>query len=213
MTGSHIMTLNFDQERQSSFKERVKHEREQEILQAARDVFSERGFEKASIDDIAERVGIGKGTVYLHFSSKEELLVALMRQACLGLVEVCRAAASGQPTTTGKLQGIIRAMVDHRYANERWVRIVATELPAFIGHKQKLGASNELRAFITTVLEEGQADGAIHPGVCAAMAASTLLYLIFAAPTTDGDEAMPKPAFVTAASQLYFHGITKEAVH
>jgi hypothetical protein len=92
------------------------------------------------------------------------------------------------------------------------VRIVATELPAFIGYKQKLGASNELRAFITAVLEEGQAEGAVHRGVCAPMAAATLLYLIFAAPTADGDEAMPKQALVDAASQLYFHGITKEVV-
>jgi len=206
------MTTNYTSDRQSSFKERVKLEREQEILQAARDVFSERGFEKASIDDIAERVGIGKGTVYLHFSSKEELLLALMRQACTSLVEVCRAAASGEPTSAGKLRGIIRAIVDHRYANERWVGIVANELPVFIGYKQKLGASSELRAFIAQVLEEGQAEDAVDARVSPAMAASTLLYLIFAAPSADGGEAMPKQALIDAASQLYFHGITKEVV-
>ncbi|HEY8694686.1 MAG TPA: TetR/AcrR family transcriptional regulator [Chloroflexota bacterium] len=206
------MTINYTPDRQSSFKERVKLEREQEILQAARDVFSERGFEKASIDDIAERVGIGKGTVYLHFPSKEELLLALMRQSCLRLVEMCRSAATGQPTTPGKLRCIIQALVDHRYANERWVGIVANELPVFIGYKQKLGASSELRAFIAQVLEEGQGEGAVDRRVSPAMAASTLLYLIFAAPSADGGEAMPKQALIDAASQLYFHGITKEVV-
>ncbi|HVA24391.1 MAG TPA: TetR/AcrR family transcriptional regulator [Chloroflexota bacterium] len=205
------MTINYEQERQSSFKERVKHEREQEILQAARDVFSERGFEKASIDEIAERVGIGKGTVYLHFPSKEELLLALMRQVCLGMVEVCRVVVADQATTAGKLHSIIRTLVDHRYANERWVRIVSTEAPAFFGHKERLGASSELRALIAQVLEEGQAEGAFDGRIKPSMAAQALLFLIFVTPSADGGETMPKEAFVATAGQLYFHGITKEA--
>src|SRR5690348_11406316 len=129
MTNSHNMTINTDTERQSTFKERVKQEREQEILQAARDVFAERGFEKASIDDIAERVGIGKGTVYLHFAGKEDLLLALMRRTCTQLVTTCRAHLESQTTAMDKVRVILRALADHRYANEDWIRTVAAELP------------------------------------------------------------------------------------
>lgn len=52
----------------------------QEILQAAVQVFSEEGFETASMDRIAERAKASKRTVYNHFSSKEELLQAALAQ-------------------------------------------------------------------------------------------------------------------------------------
>lgn len=52
----------------------------QELLSAAADVFAERGFHDASIDEIAERAGYSKGAVYWHFASKEDLFLALAEE-------------------------------------------------------------------------------------------------------------------------------------
>lgn len=52
----------------------------QELLSAAADVFAERGFHDASIDEIAERGGYSKGAVYWHFASKEDLFLALVEE-------------------------------------------------------------------------------------------------------------------------------------
>lgn len=49
------------------------------ILASAFDIFFEKGFNQTKIDDVAERAGIGKGTVYLYFSSKEELLREMLK--------------------------------------------------------------------------------------------------------------------------------------
>ena len=58
---------------------RVKTEaRRQAILDAAAEAFRERGFDAASMADVAARVGGSKGTLYNYFSSKEELFVAVM---------------------------------------------------------------------------------------------------------------------------------------
>jgi AcrR family transcriptional regulator len=54
-------------------------EREQQILDAALAVFSERGFQNASMDAVAERVGVTKPVLYTHFGSKDGLLLA-----CIG---------------------------------------------------------------------------------------------------------------------------------
>ena len=51
-------------------------ERERQILDAALAVFAERGFQHASMDAVAERVGVTKPVVYTHFGSKEGLLLA-----------------------------------------------------------------------------------------------------------------------------------------
>ena len=47
------------------------------ILEAADRLLARYGYKKMTIDDLAQEVGVGKGTIYLHFSSKEE--VALSR--------------------------------------------------------------------------------------------------------------------------------------
>jgi AcrR family transcriptional regulator len=49
-----------------------------ELLAAALEVFLSRGFQAARIEDIAQRAGVGKGSVYLHFSTKEELFQAVI---------------------------------------------------------------------------------------------------------------------------------------
>ena len=49
------------------------------LLQAAAEVFSERGFAAASVDEIAARAGYSKGAVYWHFASKDDLFFELLR--------------------------------------------------------------------------------------------------------------------------------------
>ncbi|GIM46989.1 TetR family transcriptional regulator [Collibacillus ludicampi] len=50
------------------------------IFQAAVDVFSEKGFDKATMDDIATRANVAKGTIYYHFKSKEDLFLFLVQE-------------------------------------------------------------------------------------------------------------------------------------
>lgn len=59
-------------------KERERTARRDEILAAARAVFSNRGFERARLDEIAEVAEIGKGTIYNYFKNKEELFVSVI---------------------------------------------------------------------------------------------------------------------------------------
>jgi len=69
-------------------------ERERQILDAARDVFAERGFQNASMDAVADRVGVTKPVLYTHFGSKEGLLLALLARARAELLDVTTAAAA-----------------------------------------------------------------------------------------------------------------------
>lgn len=66
---------------------RRKGARPQEIVAAAMEVFAERGFAAAKLDDVAARAGISKGTLYLYFPSKEELFKAVIRAAILPNLE------------------------------------------------------------------------------------------------------------------------------
>jgi AcrR family transcriptional regulator len=55
----------------------LRGKREREILEAAAAVFAQRGFRTARVAEVAERAGIGKGTVYEYFRSKEDLFIRL----------------------------------------------------------------------------------------------------------------------------------------
>lgn len=57
---------------------REKIQRRQEILDAAREEFFDRGFHTPTVDDVATRAQVSKGTIYLYFASKEEILAHLL---------------------------------------------------------------------------------------------------------------------------------------
>ncbi len=58
-------------------KEREKERRRQQIMVAAKRVFSEKGFSKATMEDIAQEAELSPGTLYLYFKNKEELYASL----------------------------------------------------------------------------------------------------------------------------------------
>jgi AcrR family transcriptional regulator len=60
--------------------ERRKEARPQELLAAALDLFVERGYAATRLDDVAARAGVSKGTLYLYFTNKEELFMAVVRE-------------------------------------------------------------------------------------------------------------------------------------
>lgn len=62
----------------ASRRQREKHERRDQILDAAEEVFFERGFNATTMDHIAAAVGLSKGALYLYFKSKEELYLGIV---------------------------------------------------------------------------------------------------------------------------------------
>jgi len=56
----------------------VSEERKDQILNAAEEVFTEKGFDEARMEDIADELGLSKGTVYLYFKSKNDLIISIL---------------------------------------------------------------------------------------------------------------------------------------
>ncbi|MBS3782853.1 MAG: helix-turn-helix transcriptional regulator [Anaerolineae bacterium] len=67
-------------------REREKEERRRSLIQAARETFFENGFHHATVDSVAERAEVSKGTVYLYFESKEALLAHLLLEGLEDLI-------------------------------------------------------------------------------------------------------------------------------
>jgi AcrR family transcriptional regulator len=89
-------------------RRRDKEARPQELLDAALALFVEKGFAATRTDEVAERAGVSKGTLYLYFASKEELLKAVIRHT-LSTRIAAGAARADQHTgsTAALLQGVM----------------------------------------------------------------------------------------------------------
>ncbi|MBN2009599.1 TetR/AcrR family transcriptional regulator [candidate division KSB1 bacterium] len=68
-----------------SRKEQEKEARKKDILNAAANLFSTRGFHEVKVDDIADQVGLSKGTIYLYFENKEKLFYSIIFERTLTL--------------------------------------------------------------------------------------------------------------------------------
>ncbi len=65
-----------------------KEEAKNRILEAANKVFAEKGYHEATMDDIAKRLGVSKGAIYLYFSGKEDLFEAMCKTAPQAFKEI-----------------------------------------------------------------------------------------------------------------------------
>lgn len=71
-------------------KEREKLMRRETILGAAEGVFFDKGLRAATLDEIADKAEVSKGTIYLYFASKEDLYCSLMTKALILLLDTFR---------------------------------------------------------------------------------------------------------------------------
>ena len=72
--------------------QRRKDDRPREIAEAAFEVFAEKGYASARVDEVAKRAGVSKGLTYLYFKTKEELFKAVIRGVAIRRIDALIAA-------------------------------------------------------------------------------------------------------------------------
>jgi TetR/AcrR family fatty acid metabolism transcriptional regulator len=147
-----------------SLKEKQRQEREALILQVAEEVLMEKGYYETSIDEIAARVGIAKGTVYLHFPSKEDLVIAIFERDMQQLLQYIDTTMSSALTSRGKIEAIFdlmhggiiskRVQLLDSISNSAGLRHLMFEKKGCLREKW-----DQLSARLNSLLEEGKAAG------------------------------------------------------
>ena len=94
-------------------KEREKERRRQQIIVAAKRVFSEKGFNNATMEDIAKEAELSPGTLYLYFKNKEELYASLSLRILQYLhIRVTHVNKDAALSPEQKLSALMEAMYD-----------------------------------------------------------------------------------------------------
>ena len=94
-------------------KEREREMRRQQIMVAAKRVFTQRGFEKSTMEDIAREAELSPGTIYLYFKSKDELYASLCLRVLRYInVKVDHAVSDESMDYEGKQKVLLEAIQD-----------------------------------------------------------------------------------------------------
>lgn len=201
-----------------SLKEKQRQEREELILQAAEEVLMEKGYYETSIDEIAARVGIAKGTVYLHFPGKEDLVIAILERNAQAVVELVEATAASAGTNREKLEAILRVMYsgffDPRRSQLMQLPYTVMNSPelrrVFVEKKGCMrGKWDHLEVLIASILDDGKAQGEFDKTIPTPVMISAFFSLLsprsFERLNATGQ--MPVSEFVEHLGRFYFKGI------
>lgn len=162
----------------ASQKAREFRQREEEVLQAALELFLEHGEDRVTVEMIAEKVGIGKGTIYKHFETKDEIYLLLMIRYEEELAQMFRRIeeSPADKEQLAKEFFLFRIKDPKRYMlfdRLEQKLVAARAVPELLGRLHRIRASNA--EVLTRIVKARIDDGALEDvppyfHVCAAWA-------------------------------------------
>lgn len=198
--------------------QRRKEARPAELLEAALDVFFEKGFAAARLDDIAARAGVSKGTVYLYFDSKDDVFEALVHAIPEVKIEQLRAVAADRSVPADQMLRRALSFVGSMLQDERmrkFPRLVIGEGGRFpkIAETYKNTIISRGLAVLSTIIERGIAEGRfrkIDPKHAAYGVMSSVLFSAIWKTTFErfDDQPLDAQAFLDQHIDTFLRGIT-----
>jgi AcrR family transcriptional regulator len=111
--------------------EALAERRREEILTVATEVFAEKTFRSTDVQEIADRVGVGKGTVYRYFPSKEELFLATVSRGMERLRTALDPMLDSRSAPLERLEGLTRSFLVFFDAHPELVELLVQERAEF----------------------------------------------------------------------------------
>src|SRR6202162_124328 len=130
--------------------------KKEEILEAASRVFAEREFHEVLIDDVAARAGVGKGTVYRYFRTKEELYFETILQAFDDLSATIAEAVAEEASPTRRLERIVRESLRFSWERRHLLSLLQGDERRFAMREAELRRRREsMMAIVQRVILDG----------------------------------------------------------
>lgn len=133
------------------------------LLTAAVQAFAEKGFAGTTTRDIASRAGMSPAAVYVHHSTKEELLYLVSREGHLGSLERIRSAANSTTVPIAQVRAMVESFSRWHAQNSRVARIVQYEFHALTAeHRTEIaGYRRSIEKEMQDALIAGVDDGSL----------------------------------------------------
>lgn len=152
------------------------------ILEAAGEVFSERGYSKTTIREVARRAGISVGTIYLYFGHKEELYVELIREQMDAFITHMDTFRDQEPLDA--LRSLIHSYLGYAIKKTKLISMHIKEYDLELKKPFKKVSFNAQKHLIMDILKKGMGEGLfrkeINPEMTAVLMISSLKGLVLA---------------------------------
>lgn len=146
------------------------------MYEAALALIAEKGFSGTTVDEIVERAGVAKGTVYYHFTGKAELVEALIADRLAPLEARFREAVATAPDPRTTLEALVRAELEWIRDNRAFSKMLVTELwrEERVWHDTLDSLRRTIIEYFERAIRDGVAEGVFRSDIDAPFAASAL---------------------------------------
>jgi AcrR family transcriptional regulator len=191
-------------------------DKKQRIMQAAEELFKSRQFHEITLDEIAKQADVGKGTIYLHFTDKDDLF---FQTAVAGFDELCDLVATSQFDGVSFPQGLLQTCecISSFFRQRRPLfRIIRNEDERTRGlggslRQRWLKRRKELTAAMAVIIARGVASGHIRKDIPAPVLAEYLLGMLRTR-ALEMDDTPESQRALAPLADLFIHGATNRSV-
>ncbi len=133
------------------------------LVRAALDLFTTQGYHASTTPQVARRAGVAEGTIYRHFTSKEQLLNEIYRGAARMFTQIVEQTPAGSPCRT-RMNKIADGWAQVAVADPPLVKLVFVSPPTGLLDEKSRESFEQLRVELEKVVASGKAGGEIRPG-------------------------------------------------
>lgn len=135
---------------------KVPEERKQELIDTAERLFLEKGYEQTTVADIVREIEVAQGTFYYYFSSKEEILEAIIEKDITALEEDVRQIMSREDANAAiKLNAVVNSIIGISTSRREIMNYLHEESNAVMHEKMERHTIERLVPLMTRVVAEG----------------------------------------------------------
>jgi AcrR family transcriptional regulator len=150
--------------------------RQREIIEAAAEIFHRKGYSETSVQDIAEAVGILKGSLYYYIDSKEDLLFQMLLEVHEGAKGIVEETAALDLPPLERLRAYVQRHVEYNARNISKIAVYYHDF-GLLAAKRKKAIMSQRRyyeTFVIGLIEEAQAAGEVSSDVKPALVANAI---------------------------------------
>jgi AcrR family transcriptional regulator len=183
------------------------------VLRVAVEVFNERGYDGASMEDLSRRLGIAKSGIYHHVSGKEELLRLALDRALDGLAEAADRARALDAPAIGRLEMLVRDAVSVLQARLPYVTLLLRVRGNTEVERAALARRRAFDAFVASLVQEAERDGDIRADIDPKLTARLLFGTVnsivewYRPAPAPADSALASSALADAVCAIVFDGL------
>lgn len=182
------------------------------LIEAAEAQFRRFGYKRTTIDDITVEAGTGKGSLYLHFESKQAVYMAVVEASLERFVESASLLLEGPGPVPGRLRSLVELTIRH-YGEDELLHASLFGSPGLVdGDVARMAADvqrTRIRSLLRQLLSAGQQENSVRADLDVDAAAAVLFEIGWAVVRSalEGDSQIPLERALTTLNQLVGLGL------